>query len=45
LQVNGFPTLHIYKSGEKAEEFNGKRTLEDLEAFVTKHLSAKKDEL
>jgi len=34
--VNGFPTLNIYKDGEKVEEFNGKRTLEDLVAFVEK---------
>lgn len=34
--VNGFPTLNIYKNGEKIEEFNGKRTIEDLEAFVNK---------
>merc|ERR1712158_353380 len=42
--VNGFPTLNIYKDGEKIEEYNGKRTIEDLEAFISKHL-AKKDEL
>ena len=43
-QVNGFPTLNIYKNGKKIEEFNGKRSLEDLEAFVNKHLPTK-DEL
>ena len=42
--VNGFPTLHLYKDGKKAEEFNGKRTIEALEAFVEKHRT-KKDEL
>jgi len=42
--VTGFPTLNIYKNGEKIEEYNGKRTIEDLEAFINKHLS-KKDEL
>ena len=44
LQVNGFPTLNIYKNGEKIEEFNGRRELSDLEDFVNKHL-ASKDEL
>jgi len=44
--VNGFPTLNIYKDGEKAEEYNGKRDLEALQAFVEKHLVAPaKDEL
>ena len=38
--VNGFPTLNIYKDGEKVEEFNGKRTLEDLVAFVEKAAAA-----
>jgi len=42
--VNGFPTLNIYKNGEKIEEFNGRRELSDLEDFVNKHL-ASKDEL
>ena len=44
FQVNGFPTLNIYKNGEKIEEFNGRRELADLEDFVNKHL-ASKDEL
>ena len=46
--VNGFPTLNIYKDGEKVEEFNGKRGLDDLAAFVDKAVAggeAKKDEL
>jgi thioredoxin domain-containing protein 5 len=47
--VNGFPTLNIYKDGEKAEEYSGKRDLEALVAFVEKHLAVteevKKDEL
>jgi len=34
--VNGFPTLNIYRGGKKVEEFNGKRGLEDLTAFVDK---------
>merc|ERR1719508_502699 len=47
--VNGFPTLHIYKDGVKAEEYNGKRDLAELEKFVEKHLATgsanEKDEL
>merc|ERR1712183_571794 len=47
--VNGFPTLNIYKEGVKAEEYNGKRDLAELEKFVEKHLAAgsanEKDEL
>ena len=38
--VNGFPTLNVYKDGEKVEEFNGKRTLDDLVAFVEKAVGA-----
>ena len=44
IQVNGFPTLHLYKDGKKVEEFSGKRTIEALEAFINKHRT-KKDEL
>jgi len=43
--VNGFPTLNIYKDGEKVDEYNGKRAIDDLEAFVNKHLGVAKDEL
>ncbi|CAB3375681.1 Hypothetical predicted protein [Cloeon dipterum] len=45
-KVNGFPTVFIYKDGDKVEEYNGSRSLDDLFNFVTKHASAKqKDEL
>jgi len=43
--VNGFPTLNIYNNGEKVEEYNGKRDLSDLQAFVDKHNKKEKDEL
>jgi len=44
--VNGFPTLNIYKDGEKVDEFNGKRGLDDLSAFVDKTSGKEaKDEL
>lgn len=38
-QVNGFPTVYIYRSGEKLSEYNGNRSLEDLHDFVTRHMS------
>jgi len=37
--VNGFPTLNIYKNGEKVEEYTGKRDLGLLKEFVKKHAS------
>jgi len=47
--VNGFPTLIIYKDGEKVAEYSGKRDLEALTAFVEKHSGGdsgtEKDEL
>ncbi len=43
-QVNGFPTLFIFSNGEKVGEYNGKRELEDLKAFVNKHLEGEKKE-
>jgi len=43
--VKGFPTLNIYKDGKKITEYNGKRGLDELDAFVKEHSSAKKDEL
>jgi len=44
--VNGFPTLNIYKDGEKVDEFNGKRGLDDLAVFVDKTSGKEaKDEL
>ena len=35
--MNGFPTLNIYKDGEKVAEYSGKRELSDLQEFVKKH--------
>ncbi|XP_019526297.3 thioredoxin domain-containing protein 5 homolog isoform X1 [Aedes albopictus] len=37
--VNGFPTVFIYRNGEKLAEYNGNRSLEDLHDFVTRHLT------
>nr|CAD7201362.1 unnamed protein product [Timema douglasi] len=44
-QVDGFPTLFLYKDGEKVAEYNGSRSLDDLYDFVTKHLDGVRDEL
>lgn len=44
-EVDGFPTLFIYKNGEKASEYNGSRSLDDLYDFVTRHAAGTKDEL
>uniref|UniRef100_U5ER38 Putative pretaporter n=1 Tax=Corethrella appendiculata TaxID=1370023 RepID=U5ER38_9DIPT len=38
-EVNGFPTVFIYKNGEKVSEYNGNRSLDDLYNFVSKHVS------
>lgn len=40
--VNGFPTLFIYKNGEKISEYNGSRSMEDLYEFVNSHVADKK---
>ncbi|XP_066993824.1 thioredoxin domain-containing protein 5 homolog [Anabrus simplex] len=37
-EVDGFPTLFLYKDGEKVGEYNGSRSLDDLYEFVIKHL-------
>ncbi|XP_015113214.1 thioredoxin domain-containing protein 5 homolog [Diachasma alloeum] len=39
-EVDGFPTLFLYKDGEKISEYSGSRTLDDLYEFVDKHLRA-----
>lgn len=36
-EVDGFPTLFLYKNGQKLSEYRGSRTLEDLFDFVNKH--------
>jgi thiol-disulfide isomerase/thioredoxin len=32
--VNGFPTIAKYKNGKKIGEYNGERTLKDINKFV-----------
>lgn len=36
-EVDGFPTIYLYKNGLKVSEYTGNRSLEDLVEFVTKH--------
>jgi len=43
--VNGFPTLYIYKNGEKITEYSGNRSLDDLFEFVNRHITSSRDEL
>lgn len=38
-EVDGFPTLFLYKDGEKVAEYTGSRSLEDLYEFVIKHIT------
>ncbi|KAK4313614.1 hypothetical protein Pmani_015047 [Petrolisthes manimaculis] len=37
--VNGFPTLYLYNEGEKVSEYEGDRSLQDMAAFVSRHLT------
>lgn len=37
-EVDGFPTLYLYRAGRKVSEYNGSRNLEDLYDFVMNHL-------
>lgn len=39
-EVDGFPTLFLYKDGRKLSEYNGSRTLDDLYEFVMNHVQA-----
>lgn len=36
--IEGFPTLILYKDGTKISEYSGSRSLEDLTDFINKHL-------
>ncbi|VEN62586.1 unnamed protein product, partial [Callosobruchus maculatus] len=42
--IEGFPTLILYRDGIRISEYSGTRTLEDLSDFVSKHLE-RHDEL
>ncbi|XP_052863124.1 thioredoxin domain-containing protein 5 homolog [Anopheles cruzii] len=44
-EVNGYPTVFLYRDGEKITEYYGHRSLEDLHAFVVQHLTGQHDEL
>ncbi|XP_026473312.1 thioredoxin domain-containing protein 5 homolog [Ctenocephalides felis] len=36
--VDGFPTLYLYKDGQKLSEYNGSRSLDDLYEFLMSHV-------
>lgn len=44
-EINGFPTLKLFKNGVFKSEYDGKRTADDLYRFMKSHNTAKKDEL
>ncbi|XP_044758087.1 thioredoxin domain-containing protein 5 [Coccinella septempunctata] len=37
-KIDGFPTMYLYKDGEKISEYTGSRSLEDLSDFVQGHV-------
>uniref|UniRef100_A0A182SEZ7 Thioredoxin domain-containing protein n=1 Tax=Anopheles maculatus TaxID=74869 RepID=A0A182SEZ7_9DIPT len=37
-EVNGYPTIFLYREGEKVTEYFGHRSLDDLHEFVMQHL-------
>uniref|UniRef100_A0A182PAW6 Thioredoxin domain-containing protein n=1 Tax=Anopheles epiroticus TaxID=199890 RepID=A0A182PAW6_9DIPT len=37
-EVNGYPTVFLYRAGEKVTEYFGHRSLDDLHEFVLQHL-------
>uniref|UniRef100_A0A8W7PTR7 Thioredoxin domain-containing protein n=1 Tax=Anopheles coluzzii TaxID=1518534 RepID=A0A8W7PTR7_ANOCL len=37
-EVNGYPTVFLYRDGEKVTEYFGHRSLDDLHEFVMQHL-------
>lgn len=39
-EIDGFPTLYLYRDGRKISEYNGSRNLDDLYEFVMNHLQA-----
>jgi thioredoxin domain-containing protein 5 len=46
-EVNGFPTIFLYKNGNKVSEYHGNRGLEDMYDFVKSQASGEvpRDEL
>lgn len=43
-EVRGYPSIYLYKDGERINSYEGNRQLEDMYLFVMKHLQ-QKDEL
>lgn len=38
-EVDGFPTLFLYKDGRKISEYTGNRAIDDLHSFVVKNIA------
>lgn len=38
-EVDSFPTLLLYKNGERISEYTGSRNVDDLHDFVKKHIT------
>lgn len=41
-EVDGFPSLYLYRDGQKVSEYNGSRGLDILHEFVSNHLQRSK---
>ncbi|ETN67986.1 disulfide-isomerase tigA [Anopheles darlingi] len=44
-EVNGYPTVFLYRDGVKVTEYHGHRSLDDLYEFVLQNLTGQHDEL
>lgn len=42
-EVDGFPTVYIYRNGKKIEEYDGTRSLDDLFEYVNKHVEPREE--
>ncbi|KAJ8945884.1 hypothetical protein NQ318_002725 [Aromia moschata] len=37
-EVEGFPTIYLYKNGQRVSEYSGSRSLDDMYDFINKHM-------
>lgn len=45
FNIDGFPTIKLFKNGKFIQDYTGKRTVEEIKKFVIPYISGKKDEL
>lgn len=45
FNIEGFPTIKLFKNGKYVKDYTGKRTVEEIKRFVMHNLNDKKDEL